>query len=216
MKLEIAALQRYIGRREDNVVSSSGLSSMSHPQSKPQHAPPEIRRLWKSDRQLLIGHFLWLDPATRRLRFGGLASDEFVIKYAENALSIGSVIFGAFIDDDLHGVAELRGLLETWPWSAEVALSVEPSWQHEGVGDALLNRLISAAQNRGVKKLHMQCLRENRRMQNLAKKHDAVLHFDTGDVDATLATPWPTPMSVYAELFGNTRRYLNTASHMTD
>ncbi|WP_175500618.1 GNAT family N-acetyltransferase [Litoreibacter janthinus] len=129
-------------------------------------------------------------------------SDAFVKDYAEHVLSLDAVAFGAFPDGKLRGVAELRFLLKVWPWSAEVALLVEPSWQDEGIGDALLNRLISAAQNRGIKKVHMQCLRENMRMQSLAKKHDAVLDFDIGEVEATLDPPWPTPMSVYAELFG--------------
>ncbi|EPX81588.1 GNAT family N-acetyltransferase [Litoreibacter arenae] len=188
---------------------------MTHPvkpQSDKLHA--DIRRLRNSDRQVLVDHFLRLDPETRRLRFGGLVSDDFVKDYAENILSLDSVVFGAFVDGDLHGVAELRGLRQTWPETAEVALSVEPTWQHEGIGDALLNRLIAAAQNRGVKSLHMQCLRENRQMQHLAKKHDAVLHFDMGEVDATLATPWPTFRSVCVELFGDTRRYLGKAFHL--
>ncbi|TDT76786.1 acetyltransferase (GNAT) family protein [Litoreibacter halocynthiae] len=184
----------------------------ANPNTHKLHA--DIRRLRASDRQVLVDHFLRLDPETRRLRFGGLVCDEFVRGYAENILSRDSVVFGAFVEDDLHGVAELRGLRKNWPETAEVALSVEPTWQHEGIGDTLLNRLIAAAQNRGVKSLHMQCLRENRQMQHLAKKHDAVLHFDMGEVDATLATPWPTFHSVCVELFGDTRRLISRALHL--
>ena len=138
---------------------------------------PEIRRLWESDKPKLADHFQRLDAPTRRLRFGNSVSDSFLKEYVEQVPSIDSVFFGAFREGNLRGVAELRGLLDSWPWSAELALSVEPAWQDEVIGDALLNRLIAAAQNRGIKKIHMLCLRENARMQSLAKKHDAVLEF---------------------------------------
>lgn len=177
---------------------------------------PEIRRLWKHDHPTLVDHFQKLDPQSRRLRFGVAVSDEYINDYIAQILSIDTVIFGAFPDGELRGVAELCGLLDNWPWSAEIALSIEPLWQEEGLGDALLNRLIAAAQNRGIKKIHMQCLRENRRMQSLAKKHEAILQFDIGDVEATLDPPWPTPTSMFEEMFGDSRSYLNETFHLLE
>ncbi|WP_138932850.1 GNAT family N-acetyltransferase [Roseovarius arcticus] len=174
---------------------------------------PGIRRLWKSDQPQLIDHFQRLDDETRRLRFGGMVSDGFVSEYAEQVLSTDAVIFGSFPDDELRGVAELRGLINSWPRNAEVALLVEPAWQDVGIGEALLSRLIAAAQNRGVKTLHMLCLRENMSMRSLAKKHSAHLEIDVGNVEATLAPSWPTPMSVFEEMFGDTRSYLDTLFH---
>lgn len=176
---------------------------------------PGIRRLWKSDQAQLIDHFQRLDPATRRLRFGAMVNDGFVRNHAEQILSVDSVIFGAFPDGELRGVAELRGLLGSWPRSAEVALSVEPGWQDGGIGDALLGRLIAAAQNRGIKTLHMLCLRENTRMQNLAQKHNATLVLHIGDIEATLDPSWPTPMSMFEEIFGDSRSYLHSIFHQS-
>lgn len=169
---------------------------------------PAIRRLWRVDQPALVAHFARLDQDTRRLRFGGAVGDDFVRTYAETIPTPGSVIFGAFPDGELRGVAELRGLSDSWPRSAEVALLVEPGWQDGGIGEALFGRLITAAQNRGIKTLHMLCLHENLRMQHLARKHDAHLTFDNGNVTATLAPPWPTPLSVFAEILGETRQYL--------
>lgn len=171
---------------------------------------PEIRRLWAPDTPELIDHFLRLDAETRRLRFGGVVSDRFVRDYSTHILSDGSVVFGAFPDGALRGIAELRGVLDSKPRCAEAALLVEPAWQDGGIGDALLNRLIAAAQNRGIHKLCMMCLRENRRMQNLAKKHNAHLEVDIENVEAALAPPWPTPMSMFEEVFGDTRSYIYT------
>ena len=174
---------------------------------------PAIRRLWKSDQPELINHFQRLDDETRRLRFGGMVSEGFVREYAQKALSADAVIFGSFPDDELRGVAELRGLMNSWPRNAEVALLVEPAWQDVGIGEALLSRLIAAAQNRGIKTLHMMWLRENMSMQSLAKKHSAHLEIDVSNVEATLAPSWPTPMSVFEEMFGDTRGYLDTLFH---
>lgn len=175
---------------------------------------PGIRRLWKSDLSTLVDHFQRLDPQTRRLRFLAAVGDDFLAIYADKLLATQAPVFGAFPNGELRGVAELRGHPDSWPRSAEVALSVEPAWQEAGIGDALLSRVIAAAQNRRIKTLHMICLQENKRMQNLAKKHAAVLDFDLGEVEATLDPSWPTPMSFFEEMFGDTRNYLHSIFHL--
>lgn len=170
---------------------------------------PDIRRLWPADKPLLLDHFSRLDPETRRLRFGASVSAEFVAEYAGNILSLDSLVYGAFVDGALHGVGELRVMMTSWPVRAEIALSVDPAWQHEGIGDALFMRMVAVAQNRGVRSLYMLCLRENERMQRLARKHEALLTFDTGDVEAKLDPPWPTALSLAEEMVGETRTYLH-------
>src|SRR5262249_35191039 len=67
-----------------------------------------IRKLWigESDRYRAP---LWrLDAASRRNRFAGAVSDEFVRDYADLAFGIGALIHGFFVDDALRGAAELR------------------------------------------------------------------------------------------------------------
>lgn len=167
---------------------------------------PGIRRLWASDQPRLVGHFERLDAQTRRLRFGGTVSDGYSKGYAETILSADSVNFGAFPDGELRGVGELRGLMDSWPKAAEIALVVEPAWQDRGIGEAMFARLIAGARKRGIKKLHMLCLSENTRMRNLARKHEADLKFESGNIEATLALPWPTPASFLEEVFGDPRR----------
>jgi len=63
-----------------------------------------------------------------------------------------------------------------------------------------LERVLLAARNRGYKLLHMMCLAENQRMQELAMKFDAELTFDFGSVVGEVEAPHPTPMSVMREL----------------
>lgn len=171
-------------------------------------AKPDIRRLWSTDKTILRAHFDRLEPDTRRLRFGTAVSPAFLADYADHALNIDNIVYGAFIDGTLRGVGELRALLGQWPKRAEIALSVETGWQHAGIGDALFSRMVAAAQNRGVRTLFMQCLRENAPMRRLAQRHAAALSFELGEVEATLDPPWPTPLSLAEEIMGDTRTYL--------
>ena len=72
------------------------------------------------------------------------------------------------VDETLRGAGELRPLGPTFVSEAEAAFSIEKPWQSHGVGTALLSRTLLAARNRGFKLLHMACLADNRRMQQLA------------------------------------------------
>jgi GNAT superfamily N-acetyltransferase len=157
-----------------------------------------VRRLWIGEAGVYGKHLLRLDAESRRNRFGGAVSDEFIRRYAESAALSGAVIYGFFVDGVLRGTAELR-LLER-AGDAEAALSVEKPWQSRGVGAALLERVLLAARNRQVERLHMLCLAENRRMQQLARKFGAALSFEAGSVMGEMKAPHPTPMSVMREL----------------
>jgi len=166
------------------------------------HEPPlsggTVRRLWVGEAELYRQHLLRFDAESRRNRFGGAVSDEFIGRYAQSSALSGAVISGFFVDGVLRGAAELR-LLEH-AGDAEAALSVERAWQSRGVGTALLERVLLAARNRKIEHLHMLCLAENRRMKQLARKFDAQLNFQSGSVIGELKAPSPTPISVMREL----------------
>ncbi len=167
-----------------------------------------IRRLWPSDQDQISRHFSRLDNQTRRLRFGGAVSEGFVEQYAGKLIELGTILYGAFPDGELRALGELRGLLDDWPVTAEAAFSVQQPWQDQGLGAALMDRVVAAAQNRGVKSLHMICLRENQKMQHLALKHDAILDYNRYEVEATLDRPWPTPFSLAEEIAGDARGFV--------
>jgi GNAT superfamily N-acetyltransferase len=157
-----------------------------------------VRRLWIGEAELYRQHLSRLDAESRRNRFGGAVSDEFIGRYAQSSALSGAVIYGFLVDGMLRGAAELRLLGHAG--DAEAALSVEKPWQSHGVGTALLERVLLAARNRQVERLHMLCLAENRRMQQLARKFDAALSVEGGSVMGEMKAPQPTPMSVMREL----------------
>ena len=176
------------------------------------HANPAIRRLWPADTAEFRTHLLRLDAASRNMRFGGTVSDAFLADYAGTLARPDGVVFGAFADGRLIAVAELRMLFDAKGASAEAALSVEEPYQDKGIGDALLSRLIAAAQNRGIRAVYMICLSGNARMRHLAHKHEAEIEFDESEVRGTMRRAWPDIASlteeVLGEAFGFTRALL--------
>ena len=159
-----------------------------------------IRKLWISETDLYRDHLLRLDGESRRNRFGGGVSDEFIRSYVDLSIGLDAVIHGFFVDGALRGAGELRSLGTMLAGEAEAAFSIEKPWQSHGVGTALLERTLLAARNRGVRHLHMACLAENRRMQQLACKFDAELTFDFGSVEGEVEAPQPTPLSLMREM----------------
>ena len=162
-----------------------------------------IRKLWIGESDLYRDHLLRLDPASRRNRFAGAVSDEFVRDYADISFGIDALIHGFFIEGALRGAAELRPIGASIAREAEAAFSIEKPWQSHGVGSMLLERTLLAARNRGLKFLHMTCLADNKRMQQLARKYDAELSFDFANVVGEVAAPRPTPLSLMREILAD-------------
>jgi GNAT superfamily N-acetyltransferase len=158
-----------------------------------------IRKLWIGEADRYRDHLLRLDMDSRHSRFGGAIADEFIERYVTTTFGLSALVHGYFVDGVLRGAAELRPLGPAFTREAEVAFSIERPWQSHGVGSTLLDRTLLAARNRGIKTLHMACLANNRRMQELARKFDAELSFDFGSVVGEVAAARPTPLSVFRE-----------------
>jgi GNAT superfamily N-acetyltransferase len=168
-----------------------------------ERLPGTIRKLWIGEDDLLRNHLLRLDPESRRSRFGSSATAYFIEQYTSHAISPESVVHGYFEDGILRAAAELRAFGKPFPVDAEAALSVERPWQNRGIGSALLDRAILAAQNRGIRTIQLNCLLDNLRMQAVAKKHEALLRIRSDGVVGEVVNPLPTPLSVMRELIAD-------------
>jgi GNAT superfamily N-acetyltransferase len=166
-----------------------------------------IRKLWVGETAKYREHILRLDPESRRNRFAGGVSDEFIRNYVDLTTGLDAVIHGFFIGGAIRGVAELRPLGVRFPHQAEAAISVEKPWQSHGVGSALLGRTLLIARNRGFRHLHMACLADNRRMQQLAQKFAAELSFDFESVTGEVESSRPTPLSLMRELMSDSHGF---------
>jgi GNAT superfamily N-acetyltransferase len=168
-----------------------------------------IRKLWIGEADQYREHLLRLDADSRRNRFGGAVDDNIIRLHADGIGRPGVVLHGFFVDDILRGVAELCFLDGHDTAAAEIAFSIEKPWQSHGVGSALLERSLLTARNRRVRRLHMTCLADNHRMQQLARKFEAELTFDYGSVVGDVETPFPTPLSMFREMVADGSRFAN-------
>jgi GNAT superfamily N-acetyltransferase len=159
-----------------------------------------VRKLWIGETAAYRDHLLRLDKESRHRRFSGAVSDDVIARHAATADDLGTVVHGFFVEGVLRGAAELRHINGMFSREAEVAFSIEQPWQSHGVGTALLERTLLTARNRGITSLRMDCLTENRRMQQLARKFEADLKFDFGSVVGEVDPSRFTPLSVMREL----------------
>jgi len=148
-----------------------------------------VRLLAASELPLFRDHLLRLDRDSRRDRFNGSLSDEWVVKYAERSVQDGTVILAYFEDGVVRGAAELHqaDLTNIEP---EVAFSVESCMRRKGVGSILFTQLIAKARSMGYKKLRVTTGAQNDAMRALAGKFGAKLSFrhgeSTGVIDLTV------------------------------
>jgi GNAT superfamily N-acetyltransferase len=166
---------------------------------EPLPAGGMIRKLWIGETDAYRDHLLRLDRDSRYRRFSGAVSDAVIARHAATANEIGVVVHGFFVDGVLRGAAELRRSGSVFAHKAEAAFSIEQPWQSHGVGTELLERTLLSARNRGVKSLRMDCLADNQRMQQLARKFEAGLTFDFGSVVGEVDPPRSTPLSLMRE-----------------
>ena len=188
-------------------MGSTNSRAIIDPDDVPEDLQPEnlpisaatVRKLWQTEGHLFRDHLLRLDKDSRRLRFAHGVSDSFIEDYAARMSDMGSIVFGYFVDGEIHAAAELRKLADHWGVEAEAAFSVERAYQDHGIGSALMGRVIRSARNRGVRLLFMSCLAENTKMQAIAKKHEAELRFEYGEVIGEILPNGPDYFSLLAE-----------------
>ena len=168
---------------------------MDHKQSE----TGSTRKLFVTEFHKYRDHLLRLDGESRRMRFGMMVDDSFVRDYAERLQDMKSIIYGHTVDGEVRAAAELRPLGNSVSGEAEAAFSVERPYQNSGIGTELLGRVVRAARNRSIHRIYMNCLAENRRMQAVAKKYDAVLEFDQGDVVGRVAPSSAHYFSIWRE-----------------
>ncbi len=158
-----------------------------------------FRKLWPAETEKFRAHLLRLDKETRRLRFGMPVNDQFIIDYAGRTSEWDSIIHVFVVGGEIRAAAELRRIGDQWSGEAEAAFSVETDYQNKGIGSELLGRVVRSARNRGIDRLYMNCLLENRKMQRVAKKHEAMLQFEQGEVIGRVRPGVPTYLSIWSE-----------------
>ncbi len=167
-----------------------------------------IRKLRPTEKDKFRDHLLRLDKETRRMRFAHTVSDDFIVVYAERLAEMGSVAYAYFSDDQIRATAELKKLGDTWGHEAEAAFSVEKRFQDHGIGTELMGRAITAARNRGVTQIYMSCLADTQRMQAIARRHEADLRFEYGEVVGEILPQGSNYFSILTEAMDDRTSYM--------
>lgn len=140
-----------------------------------------VRQLRPSELAKFRAHLLRLDRESRRDRFNGPSSDDFLRAYAEKCFRTGATVVGYVENGKVLGAAELHELADNDEPTAEIAFSVERELQHRGVGSMLFQRLIGHAYALGYRRLHVTTHPQNGAMRRLAAKFNARLRFGAGE-----------------------------------
>lgn len=155
-----------------------------------------LRKLLPSEAPALLAHLLRLPPEDRTARFMHAVSDATIAAHVEAIDWVGGVVVGYFEAGVLRGAAELAGRLFR---EVEIAVTVEPSCQDQGIGTALLGQALLIARNRRFATAHVVCMGSNRRFQRVALKFFDHLSHEDGEASADMALERPTWFSLAEE-----------------
>jgi len=137
-----------------------------------------IRQLVPLDEPHVAHLFKRLEPLARFERFGHEMSDSALEAYARQALVSSPAVFGALIDDQLAGVAEITRF--TGDETAMLAFAVDAQWRRQGVGSRLLLAALAWTTERGLSCVQLQCARTNWAVRQIAQKANARVSLTAG------------------------------------
>ncbi|MCB1475019.1 MAG: GNAT family N-acetyltransferase [Rhodobiaceae bacterium] len=146
--------------------------------------PGVMRRLNVGDAEAFAEHLLRLDPVSRQMRFEGALSDDTIRKYALGAFNRPGVHLGYVENGMIRAAGELVPEVRkdfSWPAEAEAAFSVEKHLQEGRIGTRLAERIIGYARVSGIRRIVLNCLPQNVRMQRIAAHFGGELRYLEGE-----------------------------------
>lgn len=161
-----------------------------------------LRLIRPDDKKHMVKAFENLSTVSRYKRFFGTKKvlTERELRYFTEIDQYNHFALGALELDDSNKEVNIEGVarfirLPTDKECAEVGITVIDSAQGKGIGRLLLDRIFSAAIERGIKRLRFECLPENQDMQRLVSKLTGHIKFDREDglLIAEIVIPEPCP-----------------------
>jgi GNAT superfamily N-acetyltransferase len=161
-----------------------------------------LRLIRTDDKQQMLKAFEHLSSGSRYKRFLGTkkALSESELRYFTEIDQYNHFALVAVALDDsgkeLGGLGIARFIrLKSNTECAEVGITVVDSAQGRGIGRLLLERLFTAAIERGIKRLRFECFSSNNEMQRLIKKLSDHVKFVREDdlLMAEVLIPEPSP-----------------------
>ena len=162
-----------------------------------------IRSLGANHRARIARHLMALDPQDRYMRFGFMASDEQIQRYADSLNFERDEIFGIYNRRlELIAMAHLAFSADSSLHAcAEFGVSVLKSVRGRGYGARLFDRAAMHARNEGVSRMFIHALSENHAMLTIARNAGATVERDGSESEAHLRLLPATLDSRLTELF---------------
>ena len=161
-----------------------------------------IRSLGPGHRERITAHLLALDEHDRYLRFGYMANDEQITRYADGLNFERDEIFGIYNRKlELIAMAHLAFSVSPECRScAEFGVSVLKHARGRGYGARLFDRAVMHARNEGVELMFIHALSENKAMLKIAHNAGATVERDGSESEAHLRLPPATLDSRVSEI----------------
>jgi acetyltransferase len=160
-----------------------------------------VRLIRASDKERMLRAFAELSEPSRHKRFFGAKQilSENDLRYFTETDDWDHFALGAVMVDaenrEGDGLAVARCIrLPDDPSCAEVAITVIDRMQGQGIGRALLERLVTAAMERGITRFRFECLAHNLEMRHLAKKVGRVVNCRNDGQTLVVETDLPKPL----------------------
>jgi ribosomal protein S18 acetylase RimI-like enzyme len=163
----------------------------------------ELQTLRIGDRVLTVREIQIDDVDRLRRMFDRLSADSVYRRFFSpiQAPSRSALLWLAAVDhrdrdalvaldgDEIVGVA--RYDTQAGTHAAEIAVTVEDAWQHQGLGKRLALRLAKRAMGRGIESFEATVLPDNRPALGLLRKlsPNASVRFDSGSYAASMPLP---------------------------
>lgn len=150
------------------------------------------RKLNFLDKQKLLAHLQTLQGDDRRLRFGGMVSDEYIETYVNRTINdVDSKWFGV---DHIDGRIVAACHVAITKGMAELGCSVDGAYRGNGLAQKMFDRAITWLRTKGIQDVCMHCLSENSVMKHIARKNDMAVVSEFGESDANVHLEPSTPL----------------------
>jgi RimJ/RimL family protein N-acetyltransferase len=157
------------------------------------------RKLKARDVLQIVMHLTSLKAEDRRLRFGGMVSDDYIIEYIENSFLEGNSQWFGIDHIDGHLVAACHASI--LDGQAELGCSVDPDYRSQGFAQLMFDRAVTWLRTQGIQEVYMHCLSENGAMKHIARKNDMTVVSEYGESDANVEVKPATPFTVMEDAY---------------
>ena len=156
------------------------------------------RKLKAKDVAIIVSHLQSLQGDDRRLRFGGMVSDDYILSYVEASFFDDSQWFGCFNPDE-QLIAACHASI--YNGQAELGCSVDPEYRNQKLAQVMFDRAVTWIRTKDIQEVYMHCLSENGAMKHIARKNDMTVVSEHGETDANVGIKPASPFTSMTDAY---------------